>query len=268
MNILMAANDLLYSGIELVTYTLLTHNKDCNIYIFTMDINVDNGDGTGTRYVAITPDQRDRLKKLVKYLDTRSNICFIDCAQAYIDYLTPSPNEGTHFTPFASLRLLADILLPDVDDILYFDADVAITGDISGVYYDHVNRNCNYSAYVLQSACDYVGEMISGVLLLNLRKIRETHFLEHARANFKRNLYKYPDQMALRDAGNPEEFPENFGFCEKLEECTELPLVIHFTNEIAPKIYCCRGMEIIFYRKFPFLRYVRDGLKKFDTINF
>ena len=46
MNILMSANQDVMSGVELVLYTLLTHNKNCRIYIATMDIDVrinDNG---------------------------------------------------------------------------------------------------------------------------------------------------------------------------------------------------------------------------------
>ena len=110
MNILMAANDLIYSGVELTIYTLLSHNRNCNIYIFTMDIDVDHGDGTGTHYISLQQFQQKRLKKLVKYLDSRSNICFIDTRDAYDKYLTPSPNEHSGFTPYATLRLLSDIL--------------------------------------------------------------------------------------------------------------------------------------------------------------
>ena len=268
MNILMAGNDVTYSGIELAIYTLLTHNKHCNIYIFTMNVNVQYPDGMMAVYVGLHDDQKDRLKRLVKYLDSTSNICIMDTRELYDKHLIPSPNETTSFTPYAGLRLIADIALPEVDNLLYLDADVAITGDISGVYNDYVNRRCAYAAWIARDACDYEGEMVSGVMHMNLDICRNINFLEHARENYRKNLYIYPDQMAIRDAGDADELPYNFGYCESLDECTELPLIIHFTNKISPKIYTCIGKEAIFYRKFPFLKYVKDGLKIFNSINF
>lgn len=268
MNILLEGNDHTYFGIELVIYTLLTHNKHCNIYIFTMDIEVDHRNGTIQVFRSYTPEQRDKLKKIVKYLDNTSNITFIDALDVYNKYLIPSVNELTPFTPYAALRLVSDILLPNIDEVLYLDADTAITGNIEGVYNDYKNRDGNYSAFVCQQACGYEGEMISGVILFNLRKIRETGFLDVARKNYRKREYKYPDQMALRDAGAPLQFPDYFGYCLKLEERSELPLIVHFTNDISPKIYCCNDKLAVFFRHFPWLKYVQDGLKIFDTINF
>lgn len=268
MNILLEGNDITYNGVELVIYTLLTHNKHCNIYIFTMDIEVDHKNGLMQIFKSYTPEQRDRLKKLVKYLDTTSNITFIDALEVYNKHLIPSVNEFTPFTPYAALRLVADILLPNIDDVLYLDADTAITGNIEGVYNDYKNRDGNYAAYVCQPACGYEGEMISGVIIFNLRKIRETGFLSLARKNYRNKEYKYPDQMALRDAGDPLQLPDDFGYCMNIHERSVLPLVVHFTNDISPKIYCCLDKLAIFYRTFPWLNYVQEGLKRFDTINF
>lgn len=268
MNILLEGNDFTYKGIELVVYTLLTHNKHCNIYICTMDVEVDNKNGVVQVFKSYTIEQQEYLKRLVRYIDSTSNICFIDAKQIYDKYLTPSVNETTPFTPYAALRLAADVLFPNLNEILYLDADTAITGNIEGVYNDYAARDGNYSACVLQDACGFDGEMVSGIILFNLRKIRETGFLKTARKNYCNNLYHYPDQMALRDAGEPLQFPEYFGYCMKLEERSELPLIVHFTNQIAPKIYHCNDKISVFYRTFPWLKYVKDGLELFDSINF
>lgn len=268
MNILLCGNDYTYKGVELVVYTLLTHNKHCNIYIFTMDVEVDHKNGTMQVFCGYNQDQKSRLFRLVKYLDSTSNLCFIDAKEAYDKYLTPSPNELSPFTPYAALRLLADILLPNVNDVLYLDADVAITGNIEGVYRDYVSRDGNYSAYICQEACDFEGEMVSGVVLFNLRKNRETGFLERARKNYCKNPYTYPDQMALRDVDSPLQFPDGFGYCLDLKERSELPLIVHFTNQIFPKIYHCQDKMAIFWRTFPWLEYVKIGLSIFNTINY
>lgn len=267
MNVLMAGNDFIYPGIELAVYTLLTHNKNVNIYIFTMDVELDNTETcTITRYVSLLPWQRDKLKKIVRYLDNNSNICFIDTHDLYMKYLDDSVNKFTHFTPYTALRLLADIALPQIDDVLYLDADVAITGNITDIYYNYANKGCNYAAYVTPDACDGKGEMVAGVMFMNLALMRESGFLKKARLNYKQNEYPFPDQCAIRDAGDPERFPPTIGYCDYLEDCTELPLVIHFTNFIVPKIYCAKNREY-FFRKFPFLKYAQEGISLLDTIN-
>lgn len=266
MNILLEGNDVTYSGIELVVYTLLTHNSHCNIYVATMDMELNRGNGLIQIFKSYTPEQRERLTKLVKYLDPTSHICFLEVYDIYKKYLIPSVNELTPFTPYAALRLASDIMLPNLDEVLYLDADVAINGNIEGVYNDYAKRDGDYSAFIFQDACGYEGEMISGIILFNLKKIRETGFLERARANYRKNEYEFPDQSALKDAGKPLQFPDYFGCCTKLEERTELPLIVHFTNELAPKIYFVNDKQITFYRKFPWLQYVKDGLKIFDSI--
>ena len=80
MNILMSANQDVMSGVELVLYTLLTHNKNCRIYIATMDIDVRINDNGGMiHYNGLHEGEKFFLKKMVKYLYQTSEIKFIDC---------------------------------------------------------------------------------------------------------------------------------------------------------------------------------------------
>ena len=44
MNILLAGNDRVYPGLELVIYSTMNHNKNINWFIFTMDITIINDD--------------------------------------------------------------------------------------------------------------------------------------------------------------------------------------------------------------------------------
>lgn len=264
INILISGDDGMYSGMELVIYSLLTHNKNVGIYVCTMSVNVDHDDGTGIHYEGLTEDHKRKLRFIVNYLDRTSDICFIDPYEPFMKYLSGSVNDTSHFSPFAAFRLMADKLFPHIDHILHLDCDAAITGDIRPVYFNYCNQDTDYAAYMNPDTVDEVGEMVSGVLLLNLAHIRRTGFLEKARENYKKNLYVYPDQYALRDAGTAARFPSNFGYCEDLFEAPTLPIIIHFTNKIGPKIYTTSKEK--FYRMFSFLSYVNDGLKLIDTI--
>ena len=268
MNVLFAANDVVYSGLELAIYTLLSHNKDVNIYIFTMDCDIRNDqEGYGVKYNSLLDWQRNRLHKLVSYLGGgTSNLCIKDVHDLYMQYLDQSVNRYTGFTPYTALRLLADIALPYVNELWYFDCDVTINGNIASYYDVYANKNCPYAAYVTPDACDGKGEMVAGVMFMNLAIMRDQEFLKQARFNYNHNLYNYPDQCAIRDVGAPEKFPPTLGYCEKLEDCLELPLIIHYTNQIGMKIYAAKNSEV-FFRKFPFLKYAQEGLALLNTIN-
>lgn len=268
MNILIATDSNTYCGAELVIYTTLTHNKNVNFYIFTMDIELENKE-TGECYVyrGLTDWQKNKLKTIVNYFDKNSHIVIIDTKQYYLDYIQESPNKYSHFTPYATLRLLTDIILPNVHNLLYLDCDTAVMGDISNIYNDYTHRECNYAAWIAEDACNGEGEMVSGVMIMNLDKMRETGFLHTARRNYMLNQYRYPDQDAIRDAGAPEPLPQYVGYCNNLDDCFEMPLILHFTNQLSPKIYGDKG-RTFFFKKFPFLKYAKDGVELLDRINF
>lgn len=268
MNILLSGDNRMYVGMELVIYSLLQHNKNVNIYVFTMDIEVARPDGCVVVYHKLGDWERNKLRAIVKIHDKNSNICFIDTKKFYMEYFNEGPNHISGFSPFAPLRLLADVILPYVNDILYLDADTAVTGDISHIYNEYLTRDADYSAYFAPNACDGNGEMVSGVMLLNLAHIRKTGFLKNARRNYMLRKYTYPDQDALRDAGTAERFPDTMGYCEDLYEFKGTPLIIHFTNKIGPKIYDEHTSREYFYTKYPFLKYVKDGVEAMDNYNF
>lgn len=266
MNVLFCADAKGYIGLELALYTLLTHNKHVNVYIFTMDIILTHPDGGIQEFHSITEEQRSKLRKITHYLSNDANIAFVDVSSYYAEHLEGNANEYSSFTPYATLRLLVDIVLPYIDHILYLDCDVAIQSNLEDMYNQYAHLNTDYSAFSYNEACNYEGEMVSGVIVFNLAHIRESGFLESARNNLMKNEYHYPDQMALRDAGTPHPLPQNYNYMEPIEECCYTPAILHFTNRLSPKIYTVDD-PIIFYRRYPQFEYVRKGLILLDTLN-
>lgn len=194
MNIVMSANDFVYSGLELVIYSTLSHNKNINWYILTMNIALQDEMGGMKIYSGIQQDEQAKLRQIVKYLDKNSNITFIDCAPYYDKYLSGSANENSPFTPYAALRLIIDKALPYVDDILYFDCDIGVLGNFESMYYECRNekKHAVYAVYAADAE-HYEGEMVSGVMFFNLDMMRNNGFLDRARHNYMENEYFYPD---------------------------------------------------------------------------
>ena len=271
MNILYAANNEVIHGLELSIWTLLKYNKNVNIYIGTMNIAIyDRHVDAMRQYLSLDGTQRDWLKKIVSYLDPESNICFIDCEEYYHTLLEGGVNEDSNFTPFAAIRLMADEMLPDIDDILYLDCDTAIQGNIEAMYHDYIYNNSNcYAISCAYDAFDGLGEDVSGVFLMNLRKMRETNFLSNARELYKTIEYRYPDQMAIRDTGKGTRLPATYGYMDELEKCPYDPIILHFTNNLAPKIYnkFIPNIEEYFFKRYPQFKYVKDGLNLLSKID-
>lgn len=264
INILMAGNDVVYPGMELAIYSTLTHNKGINWHIFTMDITIERDDGLCRDFHSLNEWQRNKLKKIVTYLDPTSRIIFHDVKELYMKHFWKNPNEWSGFTPYAALRLLADLELKYTPHVLYFDCDIAVQGDITKMYWDYLDKGYEYCAYICPDACDFEGEMVSGIMLMNLDKIRETGFLEKARENVRTHVYRFYDQDALSAAGKAYPLPETYGYMEELERCPYDPVILHFTNKLIPKVYDTLGVTY-FYRRFPKLEYVKKGVELLDT---
>lgn len=263
MNIIMAGDKGMMAGIEAVIYSTMMNNVNVNWYIFTMNISCIIG-GNKRDFIGLDNNDEKWLKKIVQYFDSKSSLNIVDAAPAYVEYLEGNENEDSGFTPFATLRLLADVILPQIKDCLYLDCDVIVQDKLDDMYHNYLAKGSNYCAYSIPEACDWESEMVSGVLLFNLEKSRRTGFLEKARKNLFENKYRYPDQMALRDAEKPYPLPETYSYMFELHKLTYKACIIHFTNQVGGKIYV--DGKALFYRKFPQFKYIDEGLELIRTI--
>lgn len=271
MNIALAGDRNVLSGIELVIYSTMLHNKNIHWYILTMDIAVPDRDGQMRQFYGITDEPTQTwLKWLVHFMDYNSDITFVDCAELYQQHLEHSVNRHTGFTPYASLRLLADLFMPfendpqkmkpDDDFLLYLDADVIVQKNLESMYWGTLQWDQDYAAYTLPEACGGFGELISAVILFNLRRIRHTGLLNNARRNYNSKMYPFPDQGALYDAGLPVPLNETYNYMRDHKKCTYKPHIIHFSNENYTKIYNQSIPEGRFWEYYPEHQYLKIGL--------
>ena len=194
INILLCGNRKVFDGAlsELISITNRTA-ESINCYIFTMNISYMNPE-----YIDITDSQIEFLNKVVKEKNIENNVIKKDVTNLYKQEFEGSANETAYCTPYTLLRLLADLDPTMPDKILYLDIDMMAGGDISKLYnidienYEYAAVREKYGSKIIRP--DYIN---AGMLLMNLKKIKETGLLKKARELIKKRKLPFADQDAV-----------------------------------------------------------------------
>lgn len=194
INILLCGNRKVFDGAlsELISITNRTA-ESINCYIFTMNISYMNPE-----YTDITNSQIEFLNKVVKEKNIENNVIKKDVTNLYKQEFEGSANETAYCTPYTLLRLLADLDPTMPDKILYLDIDMMAGGDISKLYnidienYEYAAVKEKYGSWIIRP--DYIN---AGMLLMNLKKMKETKLLEKAREKIKHKKMLFADQDAI-----------------------------------------------------------------------
>ena len=194
INILLCGNRKVFDGAlsELISITNRTA-ESINCYIFTMNISYMNPE-----YTDITDSQIEFLNKVVKEKNIENNVIKKDVTNLYKKEFEGSANETAYCTPYTLLRLLADLDPTMPDKILYLDIDMMVGGDISKLYnidienYEYAAVKEKYGSWIIRP--DYIN---AGMLLMNLKKMKETKLLEKAREKIKHKKMLFADQDAI-----------------------------------------------------------------------
>ena len=194
MNILLCGNEKVFDGAltELISITNKT-KETVNCYIFTMDLT-----RIKPEYTSIKDEQIKFLDKVIKTKNSENSVIKIDVTDLYEKEFGRCKNESAYFTQYTLLRLLADLFPEIPDKILYLDIDMMADDDISKLYnidvsdYEYAAVKEKYGSVLLYP--DYIN---AGMLLLNMKKIKETGLLEKARALIKNKKMLFADQDAI-----------------------------------------------------------------------
>lgn len=194
INLLLCGNYKVFDGAltELISITNKT-KESITCYIFTMDVSRIKPD-----YTAITDKQIDFLNRVVKSKNSKNIVIKIDVTALYEKEFGKCKNETAYCTPYTLLRLLADLVDNIPDKLLYLDIDMMIAKDISTLYnidiseYEYAAVREKYGSKIIRP--DYVN---AGMLLLNMKKIKETGLLEKARNLIKTRKLLFADQDAI-----------------------------------------------------------------------
>jgi len=229
MNILYCGNNKVEDGLLLSVLSLIRNiNEPIHIYILTMEITT-----TDNAYQPISGRFAAYLDGVIKKANPEHTVLMMDITGLFQDEL-PAANLGSRFTPYCMLRLFAD-KIPDMPDkILYLDIDVICRKDFTKFYYQDI------SAYEFAGVLDYYGRwffrrdlfhldyMNSGVLLLNLKRIRETGLFQRCRQLCMNKKMFMPDQSAINKiAAARKTLPRCYNEQRRMQENTVFQ---HFTT--------------------------------------
>ena len=231
MNILYCGDKNIEKGLTISILSLLKNIKEeLNIYVLTIQLEKENQkiEGVSKKCIEI-------LNKKVKKENPNNFVKKIDITKLFEKEI-PVLNLKTRFTPCCMLRLFADEIPELPDKILYLDNDVIVRKDCSSFYHQDM------SEYELAGALDHYGKWLfkknlwqfdyinSGVLLLNLFKIKQTKLFEKARKMCQTKKMFMPDQSSLNKLASYKKIePRKFNEQRKLREDTVLQ---HFTTTL------------------------------------
>lgn len=197
MNVLYCGDANIADGVLISVLSLLKNTDETlNVFLLTAQVEFDKVNVT-----ALSKGFADFLENVVKREKSENTVTLIDLTNEFLKEL-PVANLQTRFTPCCMLRLYCDkVDLPD--KILYLDNDVVCRQNPKELY------NQDMQNYEIAGVLDYYGSHIfrkrflrrdylnSGVLLLNLKKIKETKSFEKCRFMCKTKKMFMPDQSAI-----------------------------------------------------------------------
>lgn len=194
INILLCGNSKVFDGAltQLISITRRT-KEPIKCYIYTMDVS-----RIKPEYTCITEKQIDFLNTVVKKNNVKNEVIKIDVTNLYEAEFKECKNEDAYCTPYTLLRLFADKVDKMPDKLLYLDIDIMVGGDLSELYnidiedYEYAAVKEKYGCWLIRP--DYIN---AGMLLLNLKIIRETRLLEKARTRIKTKKMLFADQSAI-----------------------------------------------------------------------
>lgn len=229
MNILYCGDGNTADGLVISVLSLLkTVTEPLHIYLLTATVQ-----SGSTLYKALSPEVAERLSALVKNENAENSVELFDITPLFADN-PPLANLQTRFTPCCMLRLYADLVDALPDRLLYLDNDVICREDPSAFYRQDM------TAFELAGVLDYYGSWFfkhnllkrdylnSGVLLLNLKKIRETALFERCRSRCQTVEMFMPDQSAINKlAAHKKICPRRYNEQRRLKKNTVFQ---HFTT--------------------------------------
>lgn len=194
INILFAGNKTVFDGAlsEIISITNKT-KEPVNCIILTMDLT-----RVKEEFLPITDEQIEFLNKVAKSKNEKNQVKKIDVTELYEKEFGRGKNESAYCTPYTLLRLLADLIPNIPDKILYLDIDMLAQKDISTLYnidisnYEYAAVKEKYGSKIIRY--DYIN---AGMLLLNMKKIKETKLFEKGREMLRKRKLLFADQDAI-----------------------------------------------------------------------
>lgn len=229
INIMFCGNDKVFDGALTCALSIMkrsTLSEPLNFYILTMDVS-----HIKPEYLPVSDEQIEFFDDVIKKYDPRNSVIKVDVTKLYMEEFAGSPNESAYCSPYTLIRLLADRACDLPDKILYLDIDVLFNRDVNLLYQIDVSEveyaaaRDHYGKYLISP--NYVN---AGVMLWNLKMMRETKLLEKARELIRKKKLTFADQSAIiRSTTKKKMLPQKFNDQKFLHKHT---VVRHFSKRL------------------------------------
>lgn len=196
INIMFCGNDKVFDGALTCALSIMkrsTLSEPLRFYMLTMDVS-----HIKPEYLPISSRQIEFFDKVIKGYNPENTVKCIDVTELYNEEFAGSPNESAYCSPYTLIRLLADRVEGLPDKILYLDIDIMFNRDISLLYsvdvsdVEYAAARDHYGKYLIKP--NYVN---AGVMLWNLKMMRETGLLAKARELIRKKKLTFADQSAI-----------------------------------------------------------------------
>lgn len=229
INILFSGNGKVLDGVLtcMLSIFMRSHTKEAFcFYIYTMDIT-----RIKPEYTAISERDVAYLEAIAKKYNPDNRVIRVDVTELYEREFAYCPNEMAYCSPYTLLRLFADLVPEMPDKLLYLDVDLLFNRDIRLLYdqdvegYEYAAARDHYGKYLLHP--NYIN---AGVLLFNLKEMKQTGLLQKARALIKTKKLVFADQSAIyRSTTRKKMLPQRFNDQKFLHKHT---VVRHFSKRL------------------------------------
>ena len=228
INILLCGNKKVFDGAlsQLISITNKT-KEPIHCYLFTMDVT-----RIKKEYLPIEDEQVEFLDEVMKRKNKKNKVEKVDVTDIYEKEFNGSKNESAYCTPYTLIRLLADMIPNMPDKLLYLDIDIMANGDIKELWdidieeYEYAAVKEKYGCWLVRP--DYTN---AGVLLFNMKKIKETKLLEKARTLIKTKKLPFADQDAIfRSTTKKKIIPRKFNEQSKFDR--KDTILCHFCKRL------------------------------------
>ncbi|HKM11246.1 MAG: glycosyltransferase [Bacilli bacterium] len=234
MNIVYAGNKKVFDGL-LISVLSIIENTSAQIDFFVLTLDLLDLDGD---YIGISEEEIDVIRQEIVKVNPKNTIQRLDVTNEFNQYLRNSKNLINRYTPYALLRLLIDCRKEIPGKALYLDVDTVINRNIEQLYHLDITK------YEFAACRDRYGRFFfnpnycnTGVLLLNVEKIRETNLFKKVIALLEKKEVFLSDQTGINKmAKRKKVLPRRFNEQKKVRKDT---VIRHFSMQfrIFPKFH-------------------------------